>query len=158
MTLLGHNDGSNYSTGASYLDLATWIIQNQKDVDVDLEELWRRIVFSIAIRNTDDHLRNHGFLLTKDGWRLSPAFDLNPDPQGIGLSLNIDSSNNALDIDLVRSVARLFRIDSHRADQIIDQVRDAVWNWRQIATELQISRMQQNSMARAFSALTVGHK
>ncbi|MEK0426387.1 MAG: hypothetical protein RJB11_2478 [Planctomycetota bacterium] len=153
MTMLGHSDGSDGSTGASYLDIATWIIQNQKEVDKDLEELWRRIVFSIAIHNTDDHLRNHGFLLTRDGWRLSPAFDLNPDPHGIGLSLNIDQANNALDIGLVRSVARMFRIDSQRADQIIDRVRDAVSNWRRIANELDIARSQQESMTRAFSTI-----
>lgn len=112
-----------------------------------------RIVFSIAIHNTDDHLRNHGFLLTREGWRLSPAFDLNPDPHGIGLSLNIDQANNALDIGLVRSVARMFRIDSQRADQIIDRVRDAVSNWRRIANELDIARSQQESMTRAFSTI-----
>jgi serine/threonine-protein kinase HipA len=153
MTMLGHSDGSDGSTGASYLDIATWIIQNQKEVDKDLEELWRRIVFSIAIHNTDDHLRNHGFLLTREGWRLSPAFDLNPDPHGIGLSLNIDQANNALDIGLVRSVARMFRIDSQRADQIIDRVQDAVSNWRRIANELDIARSQQESMTRAFSTI-----
>jgi serine/threonine-protein kinase HipA len=151
--MLGHSDGSDGSTGVSYLDIATWIIQNQKEVDKDLEELWRRIVFSIAIHNTDDHLRNHGFLLTREGWRLSPAFDLNPDPHGIGLSLNIDQANNALDIGLVRSVARMFRIDSQRADQIIDRVRDAVSNWRRIANELDIARSQQESMTRAFSTI-----
>ncbi|MFM2013139.1 MAG: hypothetical protein RLZZ396_1923 [Planctomycetota bacterium] len=112
-----------------------------------------RIVFSIAIHNTDDHLRNHGFLLTREGWRLSPAFDLNPDPHGIGLSLNIDQANNALDIGLVRSVARMFRIDSQRADQIIDRVRDAVSNWRRIANELDIARSQQESMTRAFPTI-----
>ncbi|MCE2800938.1 MAG: HipA domain-containing protein [Planctomycetaceae bacterium] len=112
-----------------------------------------RIVFSIAIHNTDDHLRNHGFLLTREGWRLSPSFDLNPDPHGIGLSLNIDQANNALDIGLVRSVARMFRIDSQRADQIIDRVQDAVSNWRQIANELDIARSQQESMTRAFSTI-----
>jgi serine/threonine-protein kinase HipA len=153
MTMLGHSDGSDGSTGVSYLDIATWIIQNQKEVDKDLEELWRRIVFSIAIHNTDDHLRNHGFLLTREGWRLSPAFDLNPDPHGIGLSLNIDQANNALDIGLVRSVARMFRIDSQRADQIIDRVQDAVSNWRRIANELDIARSQQESMTRAFSTI-----
>jgi serine/threonine-protein kinase HipA len=112
-----------------------------------------RIVFSIAIHNTDDHLRNHGFLLTREGWRLSPAFDLNPDPHGIGLSLNIDQANNALDIGFVRSVARMFRIDSQRADQIIDRVRDAVSNWRRIANELDIARSQQESMTRAFPTI-----
>jgi serine/threonine-protein kinase HipA len=69
------------------------------------------------------------------------------------LSLNIDQANNALDIGLVRSVARMFRIDSQRADQIIDRVRDAVSDWRRIANELDIARSQQESMTRAFSTI-----
>ncbi len=84
LTMLGHSDGTDHSTGASYLELVEWIMQNQSIVDEDLEELWRRIVLSIMIHNTDDHLRNHGFLLTEDGWRLSPAFDLNQNRKGWG--------------------------------------------------------------------------
>jgi len=73
MTLLGYNDGDGGGSGVSYLELAEWLIRHGANSDEDLHQLWRRIVFSIAVRNTDDHLRNHGFLLTPEGWRLSPA-------------------------------------------------------------------------------------
>lgn len=106
MTMLGYNDGQS---GASYLDMATWMIQNQQEVQDDLEELWRRIVLSICVGNTDDHLRNHGFLLTRGGWRLSPAYDVNPNPDALGLSLNIDELSNALDLDLAVHCANVSR-------------------------------------------------
>lgn len=150
MTMLGYDDGADHSTGASYLELAQWIIQNQAIVDEDLEELWRRVVFAIQIHNTDDHLRNHGFLLTDEGWRLSPAYDLNPDPQGVGLSLNISETDNSLEFDLARSVAPYFRVSPTRAEAIISQIKDAAKDWRRIATELGISRAEQNEMASAF--------
>jgi serine/threonine-protein kinase HipA len=152
MTMLSHVDGADHSSGASYLELAQWIIQNQSIVDDDLEELWRRIVFAIQIRNTDDHLRNHGFLLTDEGWRLSPAYDLNPDPQGIGLSLNISETDNSLDLDLARSVAPYFRVNAARAQEIISQISEAVRDWRRIASELRISKSEQNDMENAFGA------
>lgn len=150
MTMLGYADGANHSCGASYLELAQWIMQNQSIVDRDLDELWRRIVFAIRIHNTDDHLRNHGFLLTEEGWRLSPAYDLNPDPQGVGLSLNISETDNSLDLDLARTVAPYFRISPPRAEAIISQINDAVSDWRRTASELGISRIEQNEMASAF--------
>ncbi len=142
MTMLGYVDGASHSSGASYLELAQWIIQNQSVVDEDLEELWRRIVFSILIHNTDDHLRNHGFLLTENGWRLSPAYDLNADPEGVGLSLNISESDNSLDVALARSVAHFFRVGDATAKSIIAEVTDAVASWNRIATELGISRSE----------------
>jgi HipA-like C-terminal domain len=83
MTLLGQTDGA---IGASYLQLAEFILRNSASPDANLEELWRRIVFYIAVKNTDDHLRNHGFLLTPDGWTLSPAYDVNPVYCGTGIS------------------------------------------------------------------------
>jgi len=150
MTMLGYVDGADHRSGASYLELAQWIIQNQSIVDEDLEELWRRIAFAIRIHNTDDHLRNHGFLLTDEGWRLSPAYDLNPDPQGIGLSLNISETDNSLDLDLVRSVAPYFRVIPPRVDEIISQIDEAVSDWRSIASEVGISRREQNEMAIVF--------
>lgn len=89
LTMLGHSEGDDHRAGASYLEIAQWIIQNQNETDEDLLQLWRRIVFSICVSNRDEHLRNHGFLLTEKGWRLSPAYDLNPDPQGTGLSSTV---------------------------------------------------------------------
>lgn len=150
MTMLGCADGADHRCGTSYLELAQWIIQNQSIVDEDLEELWRRIVFAIRIHNTDDHLRNHGFLLTDEGWRLSPVYDLNPDPQGIGLSLNISEADNSLDLDLACSVAPYFRISPARAEEIVSQINEVVSDWRRIATGLGISRTEQKDMASAF--------
>lgn len=72
MTLLDHTDEMDYSVGVSYLDLAEFIITNGANVDRDLDELWKRIVFYIAVSNTDDYLRNHGFLLTDNGWATFP--------------------------------------------------------------------------------------
>jgi len=78
MTLLGYTEGTDFQSGVSYLDLVEFISKSGANVGRDLEELWRRIVFYICVTNTDDHLRNHGFLLTKAGWVLSPAYDVNP--------------------------------------------------------------------------------
>ena len=150
MTMLGYSDGDGASTGASYLDLAQWITQNQLSIEEDLEQLWRRIVFSIMVHNTDDHLRNHGFLLTEKGWRLSPAFDLNPEPNGTGLALNISEFDNSLDLDLARQVAPYFRLRNSAADSIIAQVTEAVSHWRGVATQYAISRAEQNRMQLAF--------
>ena len=122
MTLLGYTDGTDFKDGASYLEIAEFLMQNGVDVNSDLEEVWRRIVFSICIRNTDDHLRNHGFLLTDRGWKLSPAYDLNPNPSGQGLTLNISLAENTLDLDLAMEVRSFFRLTDKRASEIIEQV------------------------------------
>ncbi|WP_421753640.1 HipA domain-containing protein [Croceimicrobium sp.] len=90
------------------------------NVEADLEELWRRVVFSICVSNTDDHLRNHGFILKPGGWVLSPAYDINPVETGAGLSLNISDNDNALDFDLAIEVAKFFRLDEERAHKIME--------------------------------------
>ena len=150
MTLLGHTDGTNYSSGVSYLDLAGFIIRNGATPDADLEELWRRIVFYISISNTDDHLRNHGFLLTDKGWTLSPAYDINPVATGTGLSLNISTTDNALSIDLALEVAGYFRISDKKATEIKSVIQSVVSKWEQIAEKIGISKRERNAMARAF--------
>lgn len=150
MTLLGHADGDGHDTGASYLELVEFIIRNGARPTADLEQLWCRIVFSIAVHNTDDHLRNHGFLLTENGWILAPAFDLNPDPSGIGLSLNISETDNALDFDLALEVAPFFRLKRPAAETILQQVRHTVRSWQSHAKALRIPRMEQEVMATAF--------
>lgn len=152
MTLLGHSDGTDHLAGASYLEIVEFIIRQGARPAADLGELWRRIVFSIAVHNTDDHLRNHGFLLTGSGWLLSPAFDLNPDPEGSGLSLNISETDNALSFDLALEVAPFFRLDSGTADGILRQVRDAVKGWRRQARRLGIPPAEQDLTASAFEA------
>ena len=150
MTLLGHTDGTNYSSGVSYLDLAGFIIRNGATPDADLEELWRRIVFYISISNTDDHLRNHGFLLTDKVWTLSPAYDINPVATGTGLSLNISTTDNALSIDLALEVAGYFRISDKKAAEINSVIQSEVSKWEQIAEKIGISKRERNAMARAF--------
>lgn len=150
MTLLGYSDGADFQEGVSYLQLAEFIMQNGVNVEKDLEELWRRIVFSICVSNTDDHLRNHGFLLTPKGWELSPAYDMNPNENGSGLKLNISETDNALEIDLALEVAPYFRIKNDKAKQIAESVKKAVSTWRTIATQYKISKNDQELMSRAF--------
>lgn len=150
MTLLGYMDGAGSDTGVSYLELAEFIIRQGADVNADLEELWRRIVFNICIKNTDDHLRNHGFLLTNQGYRLSPSYDINPNEFGAGLSLNISEKDNSLDLDLVMSVCGYFRVDEKKAKTIVNKVKASVSNWRNTAKEIGISKSEQQRMAQAF--------
>ncbi|HKL21699.1 MAG TPA: type II toxin-antitoxin system HipA family toxin [Tichowtungia sp.] len=150
MNLLGYQDGEGAGTGASYLDLVELIGMIGENVDSDLEELWKRIVFSICVSNTDDHLRNHGFLLGERGWTLSPAYDLNPQPYGSGLALNINESSNALDLDLAMDVAEYFRLSSDQASRHLKQVRTAVKKWELLAQEHGISRSEIERMRPAF--------
>ena len=150
MTLLGHSDGTDHLAGASYLELVEFISRQGAQPAMDLKELWRRIIFSIAVHNIDDHLRNHGFLLCPDGWRISPAYDLNPDPDGAGLSLNISETDNALSFDLALEVAPFFRLDSRTAESLLEQVRTAVRGWKKHARHLGIPGTEQDTMAPAF--------
>ena len=153
MTLLGRTDGDNNATECSYLDLAQFIIQHGASPNEDLEELWRRIVFNIAISNTDDHLRNHGFLLTPQGWKLSPAYDINPNPGGHGLALNISTSDNSLNIDLALSVAPQFRVKMPQAKETVTKIGRIVSHWREIALKLKIHRAEIENMTPAFRGI-----
>ncbi len=150
MTLLQRQDGDDASTGTSYLEIAEFIMQYGSQPDNDLEQLWRRIVFNICVSNVDDHLRNHGFILEENGWRLSPAYDMNPVPNAYGLKLNISESDNALDLTLTKEVAPLFRINQTKADSIIKEVKDCVQTWRDEATRLKISFSSQEFIKSAF--------
>ena len=150
MTLLQRSDGDNAASGASYLELAELIMKSGSQTDHDLKELWRRIVFFICVSNTDDHLRNHGFLLGPLGWSLAPAYDMNPNPQGVGLKLNISETDNTLDLALARDVAQFFRIGDALADEIINNVISAVRGWRTSAKKFGISRDEQERMTPAF--------
>lgn len=150
MTLLRHKDGQDYSDGVSYLELVEFITSNGANVEKDLKQLWRRIVFSICVSNTDDHLRNHGFILTNKGWILSPAYDINPVETGTGLKLNISENDNALDLNLALDVAEYFRLEDDEASGIIIEVTKAVDNWRVIANKLGLSRVEQELKAKAF--------
>ncbi|MBU0654343.1 MAG: HipA domain-containing protein [Gammaproteobacteria bacterium] len=147
MTQLGYYDG-DYE--ASYLELAEFITFHGSQAQQDLEQLWRRIVFNIAVSNTDDHLRNHGFILDKQGWRLSPAYDLNPVTPAHGLHLNINESSNQLDFALAQEVADYFRIKPARANTIQQEVRQSVSRWADKAKAIGISRAEQERMTQAF--------
>ena len=109
-------------------------------------------MFSICVCNTDDHLRNHGFILGPGGWRLSPAYDLNPSPHGRGLSLAISDSDNSLSLDLALDVREFFRVAEDDARDIINRVVTAVRDWRHYANSLGIPREEQDRMSPAFAA------
>ncbi len=147
MTLLDKSDGE---PGASYLDMADIIVRQGAHPERDLEELWRRVVFFMCVSNADDHLRNHGFLLEEQGWSLSPAYDMNPVAASDGLSLNVSESSNAQDLELARDVAKHFRVNASRANEIIEEVLGAVRGWRAEAKRAHISRSEQERMCSAF--------
>jgi len=151
MTMLGYKDGDNYHEGVSYLEIADFLTNNGANTDSDLKELWSRIVFNIFISNTDDHLRNHGFILTDKGWILSPAYDINPNEDGTGLSLNINLDDNALTLDLPIEVVEYFRLDKGNGLKIIDHIRKAVSNWRRIAGKYQLPKSEQELMMKVFT-------
>ena len=150
MTMTGNNEEILKTKSASYLDIVDFIITFGVNVEQNLHQLWRRIVFNICISNTDDHLRNHGFILTPKGWILSPAYDLNPSVNKEGLALNIDVDNNALEIDLAKNVGEYFRLSSTDMDEILTQVKESVRNWRGIADKIGIPRAEQKVMQTAF--------
>jgi serine/threonine-protein kinase HipA len=151
MTLTGRTDGDDASTGVSYLELARVLINDGAQPQVDLREIWSRIVFNLLVSNADDHLRNHGFLrIPGKGWRLSDAYDMNPVPDAHGLTLNITETDNALDLDLARSVAPYFRVTLLLADEIIAQMKSVVRQWPKIAEALTIPAHERDRMASAF--------
>lgn len=150
MTMTGNNEDTIRDNPASYLDIADFISNQGANVEENLHQLWRRIVFNIAISNTDDHLRNHGFILTKEGWILSPAYDLNPSIDKDGLALNIDMDNNALDFELAISVGEYFRLNTLQMENIIQEVIQVTSNWKAIATKIGISRAELEMMEKAF--------
>jgi serine/threonine-protein kinase HipA len=150
MTMLGYMDDRESHAGASYLELAEFIINNGANVNNDLKELWKRIVFNISVSNTDDHLRNHGFILTERGWILSPAFDINPNEMGTGLSLNISQNDNSLSLDLALEVAEYFRLKKDEAEKIINDIGNKVSDWKIIAGKYDIPKAEQLRMEKAF--------
>ncbi len=150
MTMTGQNEDTIKENPASYLDMAEFIQYNGAQNKQDLQQLWRRIVFNIAISNTDDHLRNHGFILGKNGWVLSPAFDINPSIDKNGLALNIDTHNNALDIDLAKSVGEYFQLSEIEMNSIHSEVKSVVRGWKKLASKIGISRTEQEVMSAAF--------
>lgn len=150
MTMTGKNEELIRDEMPSYLDIVEFIQFSGIQIEEDLHQLWRRIVFNILISNTDDHLRNHGFILMNKGWRLSPAFDINPSIDKAGLALNIDMNNNFPDIDLAKSVGVYFRLGKKEMDNILAEVQSSVLDWQKVAAEIGIPRNEQTLMAAAF--------
>lgn len=149
MTLLGLTDGCNAQTGNGYLDIVDFILQHCCNVEANLRQLYRRVAFSIAIGNSDDHFRNHGFLLTPKGWTLSPAYDLNPtfnDHQ----SLLINATTNSSDLQLLLASSEEYMIGKEEATHIIEEVKDGVSQWRSMATRIGIAKREMDLFAQVF--------
>ena len=141
MSLLGLDDGAGSSTGNGYLDIVDFILHGCTDVRQNLRELYHRVAFNIMFGNTDDHFRNHGFLLTPKGWTLSPAYDINPGAKSHQCLL-IDSYTEQSDINALLSASENYMLDRQEAAEIIEEVRTAIKDWRKTATVLQIPLKQ----------------
>jgi serine/threonine-protein kinase HipA len=149
MSMLQAKDGGQ----ASYLEIGQVLEERSSDAASDLRELWRRIVFTILISNTDDHLRNHGFLRTSTaGWSLSPAFDLNPNPEGGAkqLATAIDETNVQASLATALEVADLFRISETQAREIVGEVSNATARWRDVARATGLSGYELERLEPAF--------
>jgi serine/threonine-protein kinase HipA len=153
MTLLSKTDGASAADGSSYLDLVSIIKSNGANPTADLIELWKRIVFNMAVSNTDDHLRNHAFILKKNGWVLSPLYDVNPVPYGDELSLNVNEYDNRISIPLAIETAHRFGFAEEDATNMANEITETVRNnWEKLAAKYGISRGQIEDMRPAFSA------
>ncbi len=141
MTLLGLTDGCDAKTGNGYLDIVDFILQNCCDVENNLRQLYRRVAFNIAIGNSDDHFRNHGFLLTPKGWTLSPAYDMNPTLNEYQ-ALMINSSTNQADLNILLDSSKEYMIGRKEAEAIIDEVKTVVSQWKPVANRLGISNRE----------------
>ena len=141
MTLLGLNYGDNANTGNGYLDMVDFILQNCTNVEDNLKELYRRVAFNICIGNTDDHFRNHDFLLTAKGWTLSPAYDMNPTLNEYQ-SLLINSHTNKSDLNELLNSCEEYMLQKQTGHEIISEVLDAVKGWRTLATRLGVFKRE----------------
>ncbi len=146
MALLGLNDGDNAATGNGYLDIVNFIIQNCTNVYDNLRELYRRVAFNICIGNSDDHFRNHGFLLTAKGWTLSPAYDMNPTLNEYQ-SLLISSTSNKADLNILLDACEDYMISRDTAEKVVSEVIDVVRNWRKLAVRLGVSKREMELFA-----------
>ena len=150
MTMLGKKDGANATDGSSYLEIVSFLKANGAKPKRDLRELWKRIVFSMAVSNTDDHFRNHGFVLSDEGWELSPLYDVNPDIFGEYLSLNVDSDNSSIDFDLAIDAAPFYGIEEQAMELVVNIKNVVRNNWQLLAKKYGISRGEMDRMRPAF--------
>ena len=149
MTLLGLSDGAGASSNNGYTDLADFIIEHSVNTEENLTELYRRIAFNIAVGNADDHFRNHGFLLSAQGWQLSPAYDMNPTTE-LRQSLLINHETDTADLNQLLHSCELYFLDSHKALSIIEEVVSAASEWPQEAKKLNIPLRDQRIFATRF--------
>lgn len=149
MALLGLVDGDNAGTGHGYLDIVDFIVQSCTQVEANLRELYRRVAFNICIGNTDDHFRNHGFLLTPRGWTLSPAYDLNP-TLNEQQNLLITSSSSASDLGVLLNAHEEYMLNRETANNIIHEVVTKVKKWNRLATKLGIAKREIDLFASRF--------
>ena len=149
MTLLGLTDGCDAKTGNGYLDIVDFILQNCCDVEKNLRQLYRRVAFNIAIGNSDDHFRNHGFLLTPRGWTLSPAYDMNPTLNEYQ-ALLINSTTNRADLQVLLDSAEMYMISRDEAGRIVDEVKAGVKQWKSTATRLGIAKRETDAFEQVF--------
>lgn len=151
MTLLGLSDGTNASTGNGYLDIVDFILQNCTEVTKNLQELYRRVAFNICIGNSDDHFRNHGFLLTAKGWTLSPAYDMNPTLNEYQ-SLLISNSSSKADLAILSDACEDYMLPQDVATKIISEVVAAVKGWKALATKLGIANSEMDLFGNTFES------
>lgn len=149
LTLLGLTDGDNASTGYGYPDIVDFLIQHGSNVEQNLEELYRRIAFYIIVGNSDDHFRNHGFLLTRKGWELSPAYDINPTLSD-NQSLLINSSTSESNMDILLASAGDYMLSKEKAAIIIAEVKSAMKSWRSEARRLGLPQRDIDMFAPCF--------
>jgi len=140
------NDGLIHS----YTEMAHSLIQYGMQPNKDLEELWRRMVFGSLISNTDDHLRNHGFLYAGTGWVLAPAYDLNPNIYKTDFATAINDTGAENTVELALKVIADFRLSNQCANEILTHVKDAVSGWRKSARSFGISAQSIETMKPAF--------
>lgn len=151
MTMLGKKDGASAVDGSSYLEIVSFLKANGATPKKDLLELWKRIVFSMAVSNTDDHFRNHGFILSEEGWGLSPLYDVNPDIYGDSLSLNVNDDDSSIDFELALEAAPFYGVSAKQATQIVGDIKQTVHDhWRNLAKKYGISRGEIERMEPAF--------
>lgn len=149
MSLLGLNDGANANTGNGYLDMVDFILQQCTDVEENLKELYRRVAYNVCIANTDDHFRNHGFLLTAKGWTLAPAYDMNPTLNEYQ-SLLINRNTNKSDLNELLVSCEEYMLPKQTAQQIICEVLVAIKEWQSMSTRLGIAKGEQERFAAVF--------
>jgi serine/threonine-protein kinase HipA len=142
------------SEGTSYLELAQFIRAqgDAEHADADLAQLFRRVAFNVAVGNRDDHLRNHGFVLGKTGWRLAPAFDVNPNIDKAEHVLNIDDVDNRPSLETVLGTAAFYGLGDSHARQAVEEVAAVVDGWQDAARRVGISRADIDLTEGAFSA------